>query len=78
MLIHKAFKYWLDTNVETEKLMSQYAGNCRFLWNKALGLNVRSLENKQPLLWYRELEWMSKFCEAGTGRLSDKPEPTFV
>jgi putative transposase len=40
--------------------MCQYAGNCRFLWNKALGLNVRSLENKQPLLWYRELDWMSK------------------
>ena len=58
MLIRKAFKYRLDTNVETEKLMRQYAGNCRFLWNKALGLNMSSLDNKQPLLWYRELDWM--------------------
>ena len=60
MLIRKAFKYRLDTNVEAERLMSQYAGNCRFLWNKALGLNLSSLGNKQPLLLYRELDWMSK------------------
>jgi putative transposase len=60
MLIRQAFKYRLDTSIETEKLMCQYAGNCRFLWNKALGLNMRFLENKQPLLWYRELDWWSK------------------
>jgi len=60
MLIRQAFKYRLDTSIETERLMCQYAGNCRFLWNKALGLNLRSMENKQPLLWYRELDWMSK------------------
>ncbi len=40
--------------------MSQYAGNCRFLWNKALALNLHHLENKQPLLWYQELDWFSK------------------
>jgi len=56
MLIRQAFKYRLDTNVETERLMYQYA----FLWNKALELNVRFLDRKQPLLWYRELDWMSK------------------
>ena len=60
MLIRKAFKYRLDTPVETEQLMSQYAGNCRFLWNKALALNFHYLENKQPLLWYQELDWFSK------------------
>ena len=40
--------------------MLQYAGNCRFLWNKALALNLHRLENKQPLLWYQELDWFSK------------------
>jgi len=40
--------------------MLQYAGNCRFLWNKALALNLYRLENKQPLLWYQELDWFSK------------------
>ncbi len=60
MVIRKAFKFRLDTTVETEQLMSQFAGNCRFLWNKALALNLRYLESKQPLLWYRELDWFSK------------------
>jgi putative transposase len=60
MLIRKAFKYRLDTTVETEQLMSQYAGNCRFLWNKALALNLHHLDNKEPLLWYQELDWFSK------------------
>ncbi|MCK5649574.1 MAG: transposase, partial [Gammaproteobacteria bacterium] len=60
MMIRKAYKYRLTTNTETEQLMSQYAGNCRFLWNKALALNLHHLENKQPLLWYQELDWFSK------------------
>ena len=60
MLIRKAYKYRLDTDVETEQLMSQYAGNCRFLWNKALALNLHYLDNKQPMLWYQELDWFSK------------------
>ncbi len=60
MIIRKAYKYRLNTNAETEQLMVQYAGNCRFLWNKALGLNLHRLENKQPILWYQELDWFSK------------------
>ena len=60
MIIRKAYKYRLNTNAETEQIMSQYAGNCRFLWNKALGLNLHYLENKQPILWYQELDWFSK------------------
>ncbi len=60
MIIRKAYKYRLNTNAETEQLMSQYAGNCRYLWNKALRLNLYHLENKQPMLWYQELDWFSK------------------
>ncbi|MDX2505204.1 MAG: transposase [Gammaproteobacteria bacterium] len=60
MIIRKAYKYRLNSNFETEQKMSQYAGNCRFLWNKALALNLYHLENKQPLLWYQELDWFSK------------------
>ena len=60
MLIRKAYKFRLNTSTETEQLMFQYAGNCRFLWNKALSLNLNYLENKQPLLWYQELDWFSK------------------
>lgn len=60
MVIRKAYKFRLNTKAETELLMSQYAGNCRFLWNKALAINLYHLENKQPLLWYQELDWFSK------------------
>jgi len=60
MLIRKAYKYRLNTNTETEQLMFQYAGNCRFLWNKALALNLYYLANRHPLLWYQELDWFSK------------------
>lgn len=60
MIIRKAFKFRLNTNAKTEQLMSQYAGNCHFLWNKASGLNLHYLENKQLLLWYQELDWFSK------------------
>ncbi len=49
MLIRKAYKFRLNTHAETEQLLFQYAGNCRFLWNKALAMNLFKLENKQPL-----------------------------
>jgi len=60
MIIRKAYKFRLNTNTEMEQLMSQYAGNCRFLWNKSLALNLQHLANKQSLLWYQELDWFSK------------------
>jgi len=49
MLIRKAYKFRLNTNTETEQLMSQYAGNCRFLCNKVLVMNLFKLENKPRL-----------------------------
>jgi len=58
--IRKAYKFRLNTNTETEKIMSQYAGNCRFLWNKALKINLFKLENKQKIAYYQELDFFSK------------------
>ena len=60
MFIRKAFKFRLNTNGVMEADLLQYAGNCRWLWNKALRMNLHRLENKQPLLWYGELDWFSK------------------
>ncbi len=60
MIIRKAFKFRLNTNGVIEADLYQYAGNCRWLWNKALRMNLHRLENKQPLLWYGELDWFSK------------------
>ena len=60
MLIRKAYKFRLNTNAETDQLMSQYAGNCRFLWNKALATNLFKLENKQKICYYQEFDFFSK------------------
>jgi len=60
MLIRKAYKFRLSTNTETEQLMSQYAVNCRFLWDKALAMNLFKLDNKQRLFYYNEFDWFSK------------------
>jgi putative transposase len=40
--------------------MAQYAGNCRFLWNKALAINLYKLENKQHICYYQEFDFFSK------------------
>ena len=61
MLIRKAYQFKLKTTPEQEKRLAQTAGNCRFLWNKALALNLKRLEEKQPLMWYRELAFWLTF-----------------
>lgn len=61
MLIRKAYKFKLKTSHEVEQKLAQSAGCCRFLWNKALALNLRRLEKKQPLMWYQELAFWLTF-----------------
>ena len=56
----KAFKFRLKISEEVEKLFSSYSGGSRFLWNKCLAMNLLRLEEKQRILWYRELNfWLS-------------------
>ena len=57
MIIRKAYKFRLNTNTETEQKMAQFAGNTRYLWNQCLGINLRYLSDKQPILWYQEFDW---------------------
>lgn len=54
-VIRKAFKFRLDPTTEQAQQMVEFAGANRFVWNKALALNLSRLENKQALLWYFEL-----------------------
>ncbi|WP_375144245.1 helix-turn-helix domain-containing protein [Pseudoalteromonas sp. HL-AS2] len=42
MVIRKAYKFRLKTTPDINAKMVQYAGNCRFLWNKALAINLLS------------------------------------
>jgi putative transposase len=61
MLIRKAYRFKLKMNGEIEERLSRFAGCCRFLWNKALALNLKRLEDKQALMWYRELAFWLTF-----------------
>ncbi|WP_338411503.1 helix-turn-helix domain-containing protein, partial [Pseudoalteromonas nigrifaciens] len=44
MVIRKAYKFRLKTTPYINAKMAQYAGNCRFLWNKALAINLFKLQ----------------------------------
>ena len=61
MLIRKAYKFKLKSTPELDRQLAQAAGCCRFLWNKALALNLKRLEEKQPLMWYQELAFWLAF-----------------
>ncbi len=61
MLIRKAYQFKLKTTEESEEKFSQMAGCCRFLWNKALALNLERLQAKQKLMWYQELAFWLTF-----------------
>ena len=60
MKIKKAFKFRLKpTSTQAQKFL-EFAGTSRFLWNKALSLNLQRLKQKQPILYYQELDFWSK------------------
>lgn len=40
--------------------LQSFAGHCRFVWNKVLALNLKRLEDKQPLIWYQEADFWTK------------------
>lgn len=60
MLIRKAFKFRLKTNDNVNKQLSQFAGCCRFVWNKAWALNLERLRNRKGILRYHELDFWTK------------------
>lgn len=55
--IRKAFKFQLKVTPETSQKLAYFAGGSRFVWNKALALNLFRLEHKFPLMWYQELNF---------------------
>lgn len=68
MILRKAFKYKLKTTTGIEQQCARMAGCCRLVWNKALAMNLRRLENKEPILWYNELAYWLTFWK-GTDEL---------
>jgi len=61
MLLRKAYKFKLKTNEELEQKLAQMTGCCRFVWNRALAMNLKRLEEKQPLFCYHELAFWLTF-----------------
>lgn len=56
-MIRKAFKFRLKVTPEINQKFVNFAGESRFVWNKALALNLDRLEQKAPLMWYQELSF---------------------
>src|SRR6266478_9954183 len=60
MKIKKAFKFRLRPTPEQSQKMYEFAGCTRFVWKKALGLNLARLSQKHSILYYQELDFWSK------------------
>jgi putative transposase len=55
MLRLQAFKFELLPNGEQTRNLRQFAGSCRFVYNKALALNIERYEKKDRRLGYAKL-----------------------
>jgi len=55
--LRKAFKFRLKVTPEISQKLGGFAGECRFVWNKSLSLNLTRLEQKLPIMWYEELNF---------------------
>ena len=55
MILRKAHKFRIKTNVSTQSVFSQYAGCCRFVWNKALAIQKQRLDDGEYCLSYKDL-----------------------
>ena len=54
-VLRKAFRFRLRPTPAVRQRLAQMAGCTRFLYNKALALNLNLLEQKQPILRYTKL-----------------------
>ena len=60
MKVRKAFKYRLNVSKEKQSKFFQFAGCCRFVWNKCWRLNLERLTDKHRILRYTELDFWVK------------------
>lgn len=59
MVLKKAYKFRIKPTPEQISRLEQFAGCCRFIWNKALSMSLDRLNNKQYIVWYNEASfWM--------------------
>jgi hypothetical protein len=56
MTLRKAFKFKLRFKDAAQAVpFYRFAGSCRFLWNKAIALQIKRLEKKKRILCYEEM-----------------------
>lgn len=55
MIIRKGYKYRLRTTEQIEHSFRIYSGQSRYVWNKALSLQMNRLDGKMPVLRYQDL-----------------------
>jgi putative transposase len=60
MKIKKAYKFRLKPSPAQEALLNNFSGQTRYVWNKALALNLARLRNGQRIMYYQELDFWSK------------------
>jgi putative transposase len=73
-----AYKFKLKLNDKQKAAIANYGGSTRFLWNKALSINLERLKNKQHILYYQELDFFSKLWKKSEeyGFLKECPSQT--
>lgn len=54
-MIRRGYHFKLKTTPEIETAFTMMAGHGRFIWNKALRLNLDRLERGVPIVWYNDL-----------------------
>jgi putative transposase len=55
MLRRQAFQFELLPNGQETRHLRQFAGSCRFVYNKALAINTQRYERKEKRLGYASL-----------------------
>ena len=60
MRIRRAFRYRLEPTEEQARQLVSYVGHARFVWNKALGINLRRLRSGQRIMRYGEMDFWLK------------------
>ena len=71
MKILQAFKFQLKSHTADVTKLRQFAGACRFVWNKALELEKKSFESSGKYLGYNKNAWQLK-------EWKNQPETAFL
>jgi len=76
MIQRQAYKYRLKTKTAEELLMRQFAGCCRFVWNKALALQKERLDAGERTISYNKLALLLPSWKKDHPFLNDAPSQT--